>query len=103
MLDAVLVGVGEGRPPVVRVVVVEEVRLDDIECVLDPVAEVLREGRDDAEPDPVPFTLMLAVVVALEERVMTLVREADAVAVADLDRGAVHVPVDEVDAVFVAK
>lgn len=101
--EEVLVGVGEGLPPVVLVAVLEGVRLDDIECVEDPVEDALRVGRPDTVPDSVPFTLGLAVVVALTDLVAAFVLEADEVAVDDPDRSAENVAEEEADGVFVVK
>lgn len=95
LAEEVLVGVGEGLPPVVLVAVLDEVRLDEEVRVPDPVADALRDGRPLAVPDPVPLTLGLAVVVALTERVAAVVLDADEVAVADLEGRADHVVLRE--------
>lgn len=61
--------------------------------MLEPVAELLLEGRVVVELDSVAFALLLAVVVADVLCVSIDVRDAEPVAVADFDRGAVQLPV----------
>ncbi len=63
----------------------EDDRLDDIVRVDEAVAEELLEALPLADPDAVPFTLLLAVVVAVTDLVATPVRVEDDVLDPDLD------------------
>jgi hypothetical protein len=86
---------GDGGCPFVLVAVLEEVRLDDIERVPEPVAEELLVALPLTELVAVPFTLTLAVVVALVDLVVTEVRVAKEEAVPDRDGFPDHVELDD--------